>query len=176
MLLDLTTVPTDSERLERTYEPSLFAADDTDFVVTAPVELAFDISQKDAEFRLVGRVRTVLELACSRCLDRLSLPVDGAFDLLYVAQSANAGEGEREVEPDDLTTAYYRDDVIDLGLLMREQFYLALPMKPLCQDACRGLCPSCGLNLNAASCDCDTTWHDPRLAGLKALLKNGPTD
>ena len=53
----------------------------------------------------------------------------------------NTGEGEREIEEDDLTTAFYENDEIDLGQLMREQFYLALPMKPLCRDDCQGLCP-----------------------------------
>ena len=59
-----------------------------------------------------------------------------------------SAEAEREVEEDDLATSYYRDDQIDLNELMREQFYLALPMKPLCQDDCQGLCPQCGTNLN----------------------------
>ena len=66
----------------------------------------------------------------------------------------NTGEGEREIEEDDLTTAFYENDEIDLGQLMQEQFYLALPMKPLCRDDCKGLCPECGTNLNRGTCDC----------------------
>jgi uncharacterized protein len=58
--------------------------------------------------------------------------------------------------------------VIDL---LREQIQLALPMKPLCTEACRGLCPECGTNLNRTQCDCTPTWEDPRLAPLKGLLK-----
>ena len=54
--------------------------------------------------------------------------------------------------------------------LMDEQFYLALPMKPLCREACKGLCPNCGTNLNEATCDCQVRWEDPRLAALKALM------
>jgi len=73
------------------------------------------------------------------------------------------------VQEDDLETSYYSDDQIDLGELMREQFYLALPMKPLCRDDCRGLCPQCGTNLNAGTCDCSPVWEDPRLAALKAI-------
>ena len=52
---------------------------------------------------------------------------------------------------------------------MREQFYLALPMKPLCGDDCKGLCPVCGTNLNRGTCDCKRDWEDPRLAALKTL-------
>ena len=60
----------------------------------------------------------------------------------------------REVEEDDLATAFYDDDQIDLTHLIMEQFQLALPMKPLCTEACKGLCPQCGTNLNTGSCDC----------------------
>ena len=47
-----------------------------------------------------------------------------------------------EIGEDDLTTAFYRDGMLDIIELLREQFQLALPMKPLCSEACRGLCPS----------------------------------
>ena len=52
---------------------------------------------------------------------------------------------------------------------MREQFYLALPMKPLCREDCKGLCAQCGTNLNTGTCDCAPVWEDPRLAALKAI-------
>lgn len=71
---------------------------------------------------------------------------------------------------DDFSESFYRGDVIDLGQLIEEQFYLALPMKPLCRPDCKGLCSHCGTNLNVASCDCQVRWEDPRLAGLKALI------
>ena len=74
---------------------------------------------------------------------------------------------EREVEAVDLDASFYRDEQIDLGELVREQFYLVLPMKPLCTDACRGLCSQCGTNLNISTCGCTFTWDDPRLAPLK---------
>ena len=71
---------------------------------------------------------------------------------------------------DDLTTAYYREGVVDVVDLLREQFQLALPMKPLCSEACQGLCAVCGTNLNRSSCECKPRWEDPRLAALKGLL------
>ena len=77
--------------------------------------------------------------------------------------------GWPEIQDDDLSTAFYEHDTIDLGQLMSEQFYLALPMKPLCKDACRGLCAQCGTNLNRETCGCSPAWDDPRFAALKAL-------
>ena len=85
-------------------------------------------------------MQTTLELQCSRCLEPFTAPVDQEFDLRYQPHTVNTGEGEREIEEDDLTTAFYENDEIDLGHLMHEQFVLSLPMKPLCGDACKGLC------------------------------------
>jgi uncharacterized protein len=96
-------------------------------------------------------------------------PIETNFDLRYQPHSLNTGEGEREVEEDDLTTAFYENDTIDLGQLILEQLYLALPMKPLCAADCKGLCTVCGANLNITSCSCTSRWDDPRLAALKEL-------
>jgi len=163
------------EHLDRTFEPSQFAASETHedaYAVAAPVHLVMDVHKDGDAYRVTGRVTTRLELECGRCLEPFEIPVDSAFELRYVPQAANTGEGEREVEEDDLTTAYYKDEMLDLGELMHEQFVLALPMKPLCADACRGLCPHCGTNLNTSACDCAPAWEDPRLAVLKGLLNN----
>ena len=147
MLLKLNTIRTAHERYEKVYEPEAFADDREIFRVVRAVSLASDIFKDKAQFRLAGRVSSTLELPCSRCLEPFTLPVDATFDLRYHPHAEHAGEGEREVEEDDLTTAFYEDDTIDLGQLMRERFYLAVPMKPLCRDDCLGLCAVCGTNL-----------------------------
>jgi uncharacterized protein len=169
MLLDLRKLSGEFERVGRRYAPEAFPGGD-DYTVRAPVVLAFEVRKDHNRYHLTGTVETTLELVCSRCLEAYSRPVTAAFDLRYLPQSANTGEGEREVEEDDLTTAYYRDETIDLGDLVREQLYLALPMKPLCREDCRGLCAECGANLNLTTCGCTRRWEDPRLAGLRALL------
>src|SRR5207253_7002882 len=125
-------------------------------------ELGFDIYKDKDQFRLAGRVRTMLELPCGRCLEPFESAVEAEFDLRYQPHARNTGEGEREIEEDDLTTAFYEHDAIDLGQLMQEQIYLALPMKPLCRDDCRGLCPVCGTNRNRDTCVCNSRWEDPR--------------
>jgi uncharacterized protein len=171
LLLDLNTIKTPHERFDKVYAPDQFGSSE-DFRIAAPVSLGFEIFKDKDQFRLVGEVKTVLELPCSRCLDPFTLPVDQSFDLRYQPHSRNTGEGEREIEEDDLTTAFYADEAIDLGELMREQFYLGLPMKPLCRDECKGLCPQCGANLNTTTCDCKRDWEDPRFAALKTLKKD----
>ena len=171
LALNLSKIRSAHERFEREYPPETIELRDEDFEVARPVRLAFDIYKDKQQFRLAGRVETTLRLPCSRCLEPFEWPVDAAFDLRYQPQSMNSGEGERQIEEDDTTTAFYEHDEVDLGQLMTEQFYLTLPMKPLCGDGCRGLCPVCGMNLNKGTCTCDSSWEDPRLAVLKALKK-----
>lgn len=181
MLLNLRTIGgvRAHEHVVRTYPPSAFDADEGAFAVREPVELAFDLDKDGERYHLVGRVATTLELTCSRCLEPFRMPVDAAFDLQYLPRPATAGpeagtddEDGVQIGADDLTAAFYEDEAIDLCQLMREQFYLALPMKPLCSEACRGLCPVCGTNLNRGTCTCQTTWKDPRLAGLRAIKRD----
>jgi uncharacterized protein len=172
LALNLNKIRTAHEHFEQVYPPEALGAEPDAYRIAEPVRLAFDIYKDKDQFRLVGTVRTRLELPCSRCLEPFSWPVDAEFDLRYQPHTQNTGEGEREVEEDDLTTAFYENDEIDLGQLMQEQIYLSLPMKPLCSDACQGLCPTCGTNLNRGTCDCRNEWEDPRLAALKSLRKD----
>ena len=166
----------------RQFEPAELAAEGDGFRLLGPVELVMTVRKDDDLYQLTGTIRGSLELACSRCLEPFTFAVDLPFDLRYLPQHMNVGgsggdededeEGEaEEVGGDDLSTAFYRDDQIDLSHLVREQLYLALPMKPLHRDDCKGLCPSCGANLNETTCACQTGWEDPRLAPLKALKK-----
>jgi uncharacterized protein len=171
LALNLGKIRTAQEQFERVYEPGELGMAPDDFRILVPVSLQFDIYKDKRHFRLAGRVQTTLELACSRCLDPFPWPVEAAFDLRYQPATANTGEGEREIQEDDLTTAFYQNDEIDLGQLMQEQFYLSLPMKPLCSTACHGLCPVCGINRNRNSCTCTLDTDDPRLTALKALKK-----
>lgn len=171
MLFDLNKIHGTRQHVDRTFPPSAFDPQDEDYRVASPVELSMDVEKSGADtFRVSGRATTRLELVCSRCLEPFEVPVNAAFDLQYVPQQANSGEGEREIGEEDLATAYYQDGALDVTDLLREQFQLALPMKPLCVEACRGLCRDCGANLNRTSCDCDPKWEDPRLAPLKGLL------
>jgi uncharacterized protein len=173
MLLDLTRYRQPRTPFSRTFQPDEVGREDDEYRVVAPVVLDFDVLKDKAAFRLVGTVRTVLELACGRCLEAFHLPVDATFDLRYLPAAEMQTVVEREVPDEDLDTSYYRDDQIDLDQLLREQFYLQLPMKPLCREECQGLCPQCGTNRNVAPCTCAGGWDDPRLAPLRGLREPG---
>ncbi len=189
MQLDLNRIREAESPFAKTFEPETLAAADDPFRMTGPVALVMTIRKDDDLYHLVGQIRGALELACSRCLESFTFALDPSFDLRYLPQHLNLGGDDAapedrtaqgddedggapdggEVGGDDLNTAFYRDDRIDLVQLIREQIFLAMPMKPLHSDLCKGLCPSCGANLNETACTCTTEWIDPRLAPLQKL-------
>jgi DUF177 domain-containing protein len=172
MLLDLSRFRGDVDRIDRRFEPGAFSLKDEEFRLIAPVDLHVEVRKDAKKVRLVGHVRTILECDCCRCLEPFAVPVDSTFDLLFLPNGdrVTIGDGgEQELREDDVGVAYYQDDEIDLGEVMREQFYLVQPMKPLCREDCRGLCPVCGVNRNRETCDCKTDWVDPRMEPLRKL-------
>ena len=170
MLLDLSRFRGGVDRIERRFDPSTLSRPDDDFRVITPVAFEAEVRKDSEKVRLVGRLAGTVELACSRCLDAYPVSVDTSFDLLFLpAGTDTAGEEDRELDADDTGVSFYREDVIDLGEVIREQFYLALPMKPLCREDCAGLCPVCGINKNRESCSCESTWVDPRMEPLRRL-------
>jgi uncharacterized protein len=117
---------------------------------------------------LEGNIQTVVEMGCSRCLESARLPIHAIFKYVLTPAQAEHQE-EKELCTEDLDFVYYQDDLIDLDPLVAEQIILQIPMKLLCQEDCKGLCPRCGINRNTSSCQCHEEQVDSRLAVLKKL-------
>lgn len=119
-----------------------------------------------------GELAAQIRRACDRCLEPATIPIDGAFAYTLVPEKKEFEE-ELELSARDLETSYYRGDFIDLAPIVCEQIVLQTPMKILCAEDCRGLCPNCGANLNAGACNCRANVVDDRLAVLKKFrVKN----
>jgi uncharacterized protein len=110
---------------------------------------------------VTGRVEAETGLECSRCLDRFSGRLDVDVCELFVAPGhvQEADEDAYEVSGGE----------IDLEPMLRDAVTLALPLNPLCREACEGLCPTCGKRREDGPCDCKQDDTDPRWAALSAL-------
>jgi uncharacterized protein len=117
---------------------------------------------------LEGSIDTVLAVMCSRCLERALLPVSTLFRYTLVPLPDRQSP-EIELSSEDLESGYYDEDVFDLEQLILEQIILQIPIKVLCEEDCRGLCPSCGINLNMETCRCRDKIVDDRFAVLKNI-------
>jgi uncharacterized protein len=127
--------------------------------------------EKIDDIRLNGELSTSLEVLCARCLEAIVLPVSRSFDLLYRPQGSDAGKEELSVTVTEAEIGYYKGNGIELEDALREQVLLAVPLKSICRDDCRGLCPHCGKNLNTEPCSCESSAQDPRWEALKDLRR-----
>jgi len=113
---------------------------------------------------------------CKRCLKPLALQEPVELTRTYVPGGAQHKPRERRDEtseasfdPDLVDEEIYSGKEIDLQPALREQILLSIPPSPLCSEECRGLCPTCGKDLNEGECGCDRTVMDPRWAALKGI-------
>ena len=126
------------------------------------------------DIRLLGNFSTTVEVRCARCIEPVSTKVGGDFDLLYRPLGVDAGHDERSISEAETEIGYYSGEGIQLEDVLREQILLALPVKVVCRQDCRGICAGCGRNLNVEACACEEQPPDPRwaaLADIKDKLK-----
>ncbi len=128
------------------------------------LEANFRVDPQGRGMLIVGRIDGKVVTPCDRCAEDTILVVDTAFELYEDLPV----EDEQSLEPGLLRR---RGKVLelDVGSLLWEQFLLALPVKPLCDESCPGLCPHCGKPLRDGPCGCAVDETDPRLAVLKNL-------
>ncbi|HEX7836353.1 MAG TPA: DUF177 domain-containing protein, partial [Kofleriaceae bacterium] len=140
---------------------------------TADLELYADGAHAFA----AGTFRGELTVACSRCVNPVTLHIDEKLRVTFMPRhelpeddEEPAGDEDEgaEVGEEDLDVFPFDGERVDLEPLFREQFVLAIPFAPLCAETCKGLCPQCGIDRNTASCTCEPPI-DPRLAALKGL-------
>ena len=116
-----------------------------------------------------GTVELHLNASCTRCLEPFPLSMEGNFFYAMNPLSRREDGGEVELAPGDLEMGFYADDRIDLEPIMSEQVFLQLPVRTLCGEDCKGLCSTCGANLNREYCD---HARDIQAASPFAALKN----
>jgi len=122
--------------------------------IEKPIELELEIFNTRDSFVVEGKLKAELILSCSRCLQKYNSPVE-----LDISEDVLKSEMEDEEE-------LYLDEIV------MDNIILSLPMKPLCSDNCKGICPECGQDLNEGECDCEVEALDPRLAKLKDFYNN----
>lgn len=125
------------------------------------------VARDGSEVVVDGVVEATIPQVCGRCLEAFPVPVRAPIELRFMPRPALGDT--LELSTDDFETDFYADDQLNVTALVRTEATLALPMKPLCQPGCRGLCPRCGANRNLEACACPADPPDPRFAELRGL-------
>ena len=112
-----------------------------------------------------GKINALTELSCSRCLDSYWQPVNLGFTEIFSSHPIENGEIDLGEQP------LPADGSINLTPIIRDYASLDIPISHVCKDGCKGLCPTCGVNLNQEDCGHKQEYFDPRMEGLRALLE-----
>jgi|CXWL01.1.fsa_nt_gi uncharacterized protein len=143
-------------------------------VSLSPVDWNGTVSPLESGFLLQGRLRYDQTLVCQRCLEPVTETVESGVELMLVRHETGAGEEERELEDKDLGVMVVDGDEVDFTPILESEIQLAIPMRVLCREDCRGLCPTCGANLNEGPCGCRRDGTDPRWSALASLKDRLP--
>jgi uncharacterized protein len=139
----------------------------------APVKTAVRATRIDDMIEVKGEVNARVRLPCGRCLQEYEMPLKSRFDLTYVNRipvvQDDDEQDEVEISAQEMGLIYFEGKEINLQDEIQEQVILAFPIKALCKKDCKGLCSSCGRDLNQGDCGCDHQPLDPRFAALKNL-------
>jgi uncharacterized protein len=143
-----------------------------EFSIDDDVRATIKLRASGQALRLHGRVDTVLILQCCRCLEPYSYSLTSRIDVTLFPETDIVPEEETELGREDLKASFFSGEEVDLSGLIREQIILATPLKPLCRDLCKGLCPQCGANLNEGDCRCEKETRQSVFDVLKNLKLN----
>ena len=139
-----------------------------------PLKAALRAQQIGDMVELEGNIATTVRLDCGRCLQSYEMPIESKFTLTYCQRepdpdNSDPNQEELELTTEDMGLIHYQGEEINIENELQEQVVLAFPLRPLCRLDCKGLCPQCGSDLNAAKCDCDRSPIGGKFDALKNL-------
>ena len=132
-----------------------------------PIHVEVTCYRSGREILFHGALKGEAEGDCSRCLESFPFTIEKTFDFVLTPDPLPTNKN-KELTADEMGWSFYSGEDIDLSPFVREQALLALPLRPLCSESCRGLCPGCGAELNRTGCGC-TPPGDPRMAVFRNL-------
>ncbi len=157
------------ERQRRVQLDEMVAPDDpiwagTGLDLARPLAVRLEAQQVGHDVVVRGRLEGEAALECRRCLTPVRVPIGEDVAVLY-----QAGVSALEAEESEVYPLPERGNELDLSPMVREQVVLAVPAFAICEASCRGLCPTCGKNLNEGPCDCQAEAGDDRWAALRRV-------
>ncbi len=151
--------------------PADLEHDDIESISDAKIVVSASKGARTGEFLFQGTFGFKAAISCARCLDPVPFANESEFAVTFRPQppAGSADDPEVEIGQGDLDVEYYSEPQVSLEQLAGEQVELALPMRIVCAESCKGLCPRCGANRNRGECGCENEPVDDRLQALSAL-------
>jgi len=169
MFLDINDIGPAGMSIDRRLELQDLEGPSGEALPVRDAQILGDLCRSERGVDLSGRFAATVQALCSRCLEPYEVRLDSEFFLTLVPDPVEIATGENKMNESDVSLFHAPEGRVDLVGVVAEQIYLSLPLKPICDEACRGLCPRCGANLNQLTCECPKEEIDPRLAPLLEL-------
>jgi uncharacterized protein len=165
-LKDLPSTGEDYSVVEQSVWEDPIAEFELPYTITKALEAEVHISPQDKGYLIQGTLRGAIEIPCDRCAELSGLVLAAQFSIFE--------ESDPSLTEEDLMGPKFlwlENNVwfLDLGGVLWEQLVLNVPLKHVCGEACQGVCPDCGCNLNLGHCECEAEEGDPRLAVFRHL-------
>ncbi|MCA1632804.1 MAG: DUF177 domain-containing protein [Acidobacteria bacterium] len=172
MRIEIDRLAETGESFAHTYGPDELSLEDEYALLKGETHVSGRARRKRDEVSVSGEIKATVEVACDRCAGPVATALEVEFNAAFIPRERAAGVTENvELQEEDLALSYYEDGAVDVDELVREQILLALPLRQLCREECRGLCPTCGKDLNVGQCSCRQREVDPRWAALADLKR-----
>lgn len=172
MFLEVKDLAVRKLRIRKSYAPGSIDYRTAEMKQVEPLEVQATAELVEGQIRVTGDLQTKVELVCARCLEPVVEDVHREYDLFYRPLPKGTKPEEERLKADETEIGFFKGEGLFLADVLIEQVLLAIPMKVICRSDCRGLCPSCGANLNHEECRCETHATDPRLAPLARLKQD----
>lgn len=140
-----------------------------DIKLEQPLEVSLEIGIESDIITVEGELEVHLVSFCARCLEKTPFTLKVVIDARVIRESDLDYFSDLSQETIDEEYRVIKNFDLDLAEIVSEEINLFIPQRVLCSQECKGLCPSCGIDLNEESCDCDNEQIDPRLAILAEL-------
>jgi uncharacterized protein len=169
MIVDLLSVGTIPIKFEFSVGPGEVDLESDRARIVGGVRVTGELSRNPARTEVFGSIRAPLEVDCTRCLAAVRCNLDIDFQVDFVGLEMFPESKETQLESGDMTADVLEGNKLDLTAVAREQILLNIPEQGFCRIDCKGICPTCGKDLNQGPCNCGEDEIDPRWAGLKNL-------
>ncbi len=165
MKLRLNSIREGSQTLTMTLTKGDLAITDEGFV--NPILATLGIDKETHQITVNGQLKTDVDLICDRCLEPFSFQLNVDFQSIISPMISPVDNLDENIIP-----ISSKANEVDLTPFAHDALLLGLPMKNICSETCKGICPECGTNLNTNPCNCEKTKIDDRWKSLENLLTN----
>jgi uncharacterized protein len=166
LIIDVMAIPEDGQKVAIVVPSTAFSLESSDVHLRDPVDFRAHISRAGTSVAVKGMIAATVEVPCVRCLEPAVIIVEEPIDVVVLQASEMPGDEDHELVASEMDF-YYSNERLDLKTVIWDHLAVTIPIQPLCRAGCKGLCPSCGVDLNLGTCDCPADDVDNRLAVLK---------